>query len=164
MRAIIDRLKNALAQQCLPQPLTPDDKNEVPCLILVTLANQGGQELCDGLKDKGLSRPTDEVLKKFREQQLIEFPPPKTPNDYDVTKYPVCQVAQIAQATKGQSCAKDPRAGWCYVVSDGKTGGQTCPQAILFSENGNPPVGARVSLQCIQQFGGGVAAGDKPTP
>jgi len=44
-------------------------------------------------------------------------------------------------------CATSPDPGWCYVTGAAANG---CPQAILFT-NGEPPHGATVSLQCIEQ-------------
>jgi hypothetical protein len=164
VRAIVDRLKNALANQCLPQPLSvfkdSNGQDAVRCLILETLPAQGGQDECTAAK--GLAQPDPEVLRKFREQQEEEWkasggdkagiPNPNT--------YPVCQVTQLPANV---DCVKDPKAGWCYV--SGKSAG-TCSQAILFSEAGNPPPGAKISLQCIEEKGGETApapAGDGGT-
>jgi hypothetical protein len=49
--AIIDRLKNSLSNQCLPQKLNPANPNDptdtsVPCLILVQLTNSVGPGAC----------------------------------------------------------------------------------------------------------------------
>jgi hypothetical protein len=43
-----------------------------------------------------------------------------------------------------ESCAASADPGWCYVTG---TAAGTCPQAVLFT-NGEPPLGARVTLQC----------------
>src|SRR5205085_5186492 len=56
VRAIVDRLKNALANQCLPQQLVADASGQVPCLILVTLEDQaGGEDRCQA--NLGLAVP-----------------------------------------------------------------------------------------------------------
>jgi hypothetical protein len=50
---------------------------------------------------------------------------------------------------------------WCYVENgNGKTPAGRCPQALIFSAGTADLGGARFSLQCIQQFDAGVAAGD----
>lgn len=155
--SIIDRLKNALANQCLPQALTPDTEGRVPCLILEVLANPGGQNECDK-PAQGLKQPDPQVLQKFREEQQKELGDPKT-GAKDLSKFPVCEVVQLVKKA-GDTCAKDSAAGWCYVVNtDASQPAGSCPQAIVFSPSGNPQVGANVSLQCIQQFGAGTAAG-----
>jgi hypothetical protein len=93
-----------------------------------------------------LKQPDAAVLAKFREQQREAA----GDGGIDTSKFPVCEVIQL---TKGQlvndSCADSPTAGWCYVT--GAAAGGTCPQAIKFSPEGNPKVGAKVSLQCIEE-------------
>ncbi len=146
VRAIVDRLKNALANQCLPEALTADETGNVPCLILETLAaapglNQGNA--CDPAK--GLTQPDPAVLAKF-----IEGVNAANGGDAGEQMGPVCQVTQLTKKDfVNDSCADSPKPGWCY-LTEGATGG-TCPQAIKFSTAGNPGVGAKVSLQCIQQ-------------
>jgi hypothetical protein len=146
VRSIVDRLKNALANQCLPQPLVADPEGKVPCLILETLGVEGPQaSACDA--SKGLKQPDAAVLAKFREQQLEAA---GGDAGIDLSKFPVCEVIQL---TQGQlvngSCSDAPTAGWCYVT--GAAAGGSCPQAIKFSPGGNPGVGAKISLQCIEQ-------------
>ncbi len=171
--AIVDRLKNALANQCLPQQLSGSNCGDVPCLILETLANAGPEEDC--LKIPGLQIPDPIVLQKFREQQKAEQGDVKGdagPGFVDATRLPVCQVTQLVppgqhpdsctnQAATSKfkyapdfqngSCAASSEAGWCYV--SGAASG-TCPQAILFSATGNPQVGSKISLQCIESNSG----------
>ncbi len=148
VKAIVDRLKNALANQCLPTKLTRDDKGQVACLILETLPNKGDK--CSNYP--GLTDPAPEILSKFREKQKE--------NQAD-TSLTVCQANQIVKQP-GQTCTTDPTAGWCYVENTevSKVIG-ACSQAIVFSQSGNPPVGALTDLQCIQQFGGETADGGK---
>lgn len=146
VKSIVDRLKNALANQCLPQKLTRDDKGQVACLILETLPNPG-----DKCETYGLKAPAPEILEKFREKQK------ETGADQKLT---VCQANQIV-TKPGESCVRDTNAGWCYVenTETNKVIG-SCSQAIQFSATGNPPVGALTDLQCIQQFGGEPVAAD----
>jgi len=153
VRVIVDRLKNALANQCLPQALTADPAtNEVPCLILLTLENTpGGEELCDPAQ--GLTVPDPAILAKFREQAEADFKANggDAAGLKDPALYPVCELKQLVVAA-GDSCAEEADSGWCYVQkANGKNpAGETCSQAILFTAAGNK-VGAKISLQCIEK-------------
>lgn len=152
--SIFERLRNSLTTQCLPQALTRDDQGEVACSVLETLPKAGPQSSCNDAS-KGLSEPKPEVLEQFlaaRERRLG-----KQAADA-LKKYPVCEVRQLVKKV-GESCAADAAPGWCYVT--GKAAG-SCPQAIKFSQAGNPEVGATTDLTCIQQYGAGVAAGAAP--
>jgi len=44
--AIVDKLKQTLATQCLPRTLTPDDRGQVSCLI-IEARDPGGECICD---------------------------------------------------------------------------------------------------------------------
>ena len=189
VNAIINRLKNSLSNPCLPQKLVPDSSSAVPCLILVGLSAQVGAGACSnpgsacnaaqGLLGPGVVPPgansatlSQDILNKYCQAQEAGYKGTKgAPGDPDT--YPVCALAQLTPtnnptdfAAGSCSASKDP--GWCYV--EGKAAG-TCPQAILFS-NGEPPTGATVSLQCIEQAvaavnadggGGGGGGGGRST-
>ena len=160
VQAIIDRLKNALTTQCLPQQLTRDEKNLVPCLVLATLPQGDPATACD---QYGLKPPAPEILTKFREQQRAESAG-GGPGATDLSKLPVCQVTQ-KDVPKGATCKDEVGAVWCYVENDGNNApAGRCPQALIFSNGSSQLAGARYSLQCIQQFGTGVAAGDPAAP
>lgn len=155
VQAIIDRLKNALTTQCLPQKLTPDQKGEVPCLVLATLPQGNPATACDQF---GLKPPADDILKKFREQQKAE----SGGGGLDLSTLPVCQVTQQAVA-KGASCKDVAAPVWCYIEND-PAGKPRCAQELIFSTGTSQLAGARFNLQCINQFGIGGAAGDQPQP
>jgi len=158
VQAIIDRLKNALTTQCLPQPLTrdtvstdPKERNSVPCLVLAQLAEG------DSCQKQGLPKPAAEILSKFLEEQKARAGSEGDAGS-DVTKLDVCELPQIVVAD-GQSCKDDATKGWCYVT--GAAAGK-CPQALLFSASTASLAGAKFSLQCINQFQAGQASGDQP--
>ncbi len=147
--SIVNRLKNALTNQCLPQKLTPDSTGAVPCLILATLALPGDESACTAPGVSGLTVPDATVLAQFRKTEEADYqanggaaaglPDPNT--------LPVCQVTQILEQG-GASCkASTTQSGWCYV--EGAAAG-TCSQAILFT-TGAPPTGSKISLQCIEE-------------
>lgn len=160
--AIIDRLKNALTTQCLPQRLRNEEQAaqnplpEVPCLVLAQLAEE--TDSCDRF---GLTQPKKEILDVFLEQQRAE-----TGNvgdgGLDLARLPVCVVPQVVKS-RGDTCKDQTDRVWCYVENDPankKSPAGRCPQALIFSTGTSDMVGARFSLQCIQQFSAGQAAGD----
>jgi hypothetical protein len=161
VNGIVDRLKVALNNQCLPQRLSPDQCGQVPCLILVTMP--AGQD-CTTVP--GLSTPPPDILKRFQDQQhqawLNGSASTPTPG-VDPSTLVTCQMQELFQPPMGAmgcpagvgqfdssgSCQNSKDPGWCYV--EGPTAQALgCPQSILYS-NGMPPNGATVSLQCIEQ-------------
>ncbi|MBX3226858.1 MAG: hypothetical protein KIT84_38430 [Labilithrix sp.] len=164
--AIIDRLKNALTQQCLPQKLRSAEESAtgtglpVPCLVLVQLSPDSGQS-CSSL---GLKVPDDAILKVFKEQQKAESGNTSAEGAIDLSTLETCELTQKA-VPPGETCANDSTLEWCYVE---KAAGTTknpagrCPQALIFASGTSILAGARFSLQCIQQFGANEASGDTP--
>jgi hypothetical protein len=153
--AIIDRLKNALASQCLPQPLHPVMTStglQVPCLVLASLNNTPASEEATACNDpaQGLSVPAADVLSTFKTNAHAQYMTAQTGTD--LSTLATCEVNQISVSpgTDGNSgtCVGGTSEGWCYVT--GKTAGSCDTQAILFTP-GTPPNGAVVNLQCILQ-------------
>ncbi|MBX3206639.1 MAG: hypothetical protein KF764_16315 [Labilithrix sp.] len=156
--AIIDRLKNALTTQCLPQKLREANAEPapVPCLVLAQLS-----EPTDKCETYGLQPPAKAILDVFLEQQRAE-----TGNagdgGLDLAALPVCEIPQETVG-RGDTCKDVTDKRWCYVENDPgnkKNPAGRCPQALIFSSGTAELVGARFSLQCIQQFAAGEAAGD----
>jgi hypothetical protein len=152
VKSIIDRLKNALTTQCLPQKLTRDtvstgeDKNKVPCLVLAQLG-----ELTDSCEGSELPRPDPLILAKFLEAKKAESGS-VLDGGTDLTKLPVCVLPQLT-VEAGETCKDDGKKGWCYVENfNGKNPAGRCPQALIFSGATGALAGAQFSLQCIQQF------------
>jgi hypothetical protein len=162
VNTIVNRLKAALTNQCLNQKLLPDpnNNNAVPCLLLVTLPDPTGTCTnsvghCDA--SQGLQDVPQELLARFCQQQEAAYK--GNPGDpADPALHTVCQLNQLTntQNTNASafdstgSCANPPDGtslGWCYV--EGAPAGK-CPQAILFTKN-EPPHGAQVNIQCIEQ-------------
>jgi len=156
--AIVNRLKNALSTQCLPQQLSADTSGNVPCLVLATLADTPQNKVafqstvCANAK-QGLSAATGDtelaILKTFQTSQHAAWlAPPNSMHGTDPSTLATCLVNQIPFTPNG-SCATNGSGteGWCY-VTDTKFTGQ-CTQAVQFTP-GAPPNGAVVSLQCIE--------------
>ena len=160
--SIVDRLKNALTQQCLPQSLRdlPDGGTtdptalDVPCLVLAQLAPDGNQDcVANGLKETDAS-----VLAVFHDQQVAEAG--KSTEATALANRKVCTVSQVPEQP-GQSCKGLADKKWCYVENAGSTKpAGRCQQAIVFSSGTQDLAAARFSLQCIRQFSPGAAAGD----
>jgi hypothetical protein len=150
--SIINRLKNALTQQCLPRQLKRDSQTKnVPCLVLARLAEG---DTCD--KYPGLTLPDSSILSTFQQQQKEA----SGEGGLDLSTLAVCQVQQLP-VDPGASCKDKPTIGWCYVEnSDTEKPAGRCQQALLFSAGSGQIAGATFFLQCIQQFSSGEAAGD----
>jgi hypothetical protein len=141
MRAVVDRMKDALANRCLDRSLV-DSMGNVPCVILETLAPASGvtqANACD--PSKGLAQPDPKVLARFIEGQNA------LNGDAGPPMGPVCELAQLTMTDfVNGSCANSPKPGWCYLR--GAAAGGICAQAITFSATGNPKTDVKVSLQC----------------
>ncbi len=159
MQAIVNRLKSALAGQCLPQTLTRGGDGTVPCLILVVYPNQTDQAA--GCTDPGMTQPDPSVVKRYDDQFIAGL------GDAGTSQQPpvVCQFQQLspslnctgANCYNGPTCDGSPNVGWCYVEGSANTGG--CAQAIKFGGSG-PPAGTTVDLECIEQSGAADAGTD----
>jgi hypothetical protein len=159
VNAIINRLKNALSVQCLPQKLTADANGNVPCLILVTLPMMGGQDQCKR-PNQGLSPPPPDVFSRFRDAQHAAWVQSGGATSALIDPYllPICQLQELVPMTTtnagdfpaGQDCSASTKPGWCYI--EGQAAG-SCPQQVIFTA-GQPPPGASVNLQCIEQAHG----------
>lgn len=152
--SIIDRLKNALTTQCLPRKLRDPGApiEAVPCLVLAQLS-----DVSDNCAAHGLKEPEASILTVFRQQQKAE-----TGNagdgGLDLSALPVCVVPQKNPVVQpGDTCKADTDPDWCYVenAAGQKPAGARCTQAVILSAGTAGLVGARFSLQCIQQAGGG---------
>ncbi|WP_394843566.1 hypothetical protein LZC95_41770 [Pendulispora brunnea] len=138
---IVDRLKDALLNQCLPRQLQIDE-GQVACLVLEMLPKPGDASQCDN-PAKGLKRPDPKAVKSFLEEEMKTWRAAGAERSGrpDPSTLPICEVIQLPANV---DCSKgEAKAGWCYVE------GGRCGQAILFSKEGNPPSGALTSLQCI---------------
>jgi hypothetical protein len=163
VNAIVNRLKNALASQCLPQPLaitTNSDGGEtVPCLILATLAPGNGMTAADeatACSQPGLGIPEPQVLQAFQASQHAAFMAGTTTGQ-DLSLLATCTVFQNPP---NSACATNKASplGWCYIDQPSMLSGSSCQQEIQFTAN-SPPNGSTLSLQCLLATGDG-GAGD----
>ncbi len=121
--AIIDRLKTALAGQCLPRSLTPDAAGQVQCLILEAV-HVDGTPTCS---KANFRQPLSDKHKAAKDAALA------TPGAAGQNWNQFCEIIQAGDTDAGSSqdqldgCQQDssaaPRApvskelvnGWCYV-------------------------------------------------
>jgi hypothetical protein len=148
--AIIDRLKAALSNACLPRKLTVDKTaNQAPCLILVSLpAKAGSGESCRTPTcpaDQGLTVPEADTLRLFCDSQESAYlgsgGVPNAPGD--PANQSVCVLKQLPARVDCGGQTNNP--GWCYVEG----GNSGCAQAVVFA-NGSPPSGSLTTLACIE--------------
>lgn len=157
MQAIVNRLKQVLEPQCLPQALDVQSDCTVPCQVLEVDSTQTDQSAA--CTDPGLSQPDADTLARFRASYLASL----GDSGASAPVPTLCVLAQLAPATlagstcanaspgySGASCAQDPAAGpgFCYVT--GAAAGACETQAIQFSAQGAPKNGRTIQLQCIE--------------
>jgi hypothetical protein len=167
--AIVNRLKDALTNQCLPQTLLVQKDGSVQCLILLQIPNGGnvaqGTCLSPTCMGPTFINPDPQVLSKFcanledQFTQLVSNNGGSSMGLTDPANIPVCQLRQLVNAPPpgnandfqgpvgAQTCSASMEDGWCYVT--GAAAGK-CPQAIVFTKNALP-TGANSSLQCLEQ-------------
>ncbi len=184
VNAIVDRLKTALSAQCVPQKLVPDPScGNFPCLVLVSMtkdADANNKNLCKnpgaacdpGAGLLGATGDDVKVVEKFCDAQEAEWKRPAQPVGPEPYTVPVCIMKQLYQAPPGGaapgcpmpsqaadfgggSCAGSTDQGWCYVT--GAAAG-ACGHSVVFTSQ-EPPSGATVSLQCIEQSVNAIDAG-----
>jgi hypothetical protein len=152
VNAILDRLKESLVAQCLPERLAPDSTGSVPCLILTSLYRYAGRGTCKNPGStcdaaKGLSVPPSDVLARFCDEQQGQYDPHA--GGLDPATVPVCELRQLTakanpQDFMGGSCAGASDRGWCYVTGNSP---DQCSQGIIYSANAWPPA-SMLTLQC----------------
>jgi hypothetical protein len=137
VRAITKRLEDTLTASCLPRALARETADgAVPCLVLATLPEPGGDDACTKL---GLGLPPADLLARFRDRVAVE-------EGEASRRFPVCEVPQIA-VPAGESCRAETRAqGFCYAE---RLPGVSCAQSLQFTTRTRGLVGARFTMQCI---------------
>src|SRR5262249_40531785 len=111
--SIIERLKNALTNQCVPQKLTPDPNTGlVPCLVLEVMPPRRPA----GDSGTGVKDPDRAVVSKFRQNLMMQAGVGASGVGPIGT---VCEVIQTASTPAGTTpagvalqCPANP--GWCY--------------------------------------------------
>jgi hypothetical protein len=127
VKAIIDRLKEALKGKCLPRPLVPNntgaqkdglEDGQVPCAVVEAVLPSGGGCNCDPNQNRVdvTDRPElrTAVLKKLESSNTCGNAADQTPCDNFCT----CELKQLSGGDL-QRCQKDEAApnvpGYCYI-------------------------------------------------
>ena len=169
MNAIINKLKSALSNQCLPQRLSIDPKsNTVPCLILGTFPGPAGSNgvasTCEKVNGGAYVTPEAPILKEFKDDLHAQWETSGGPGNgsIDPSTNLICEVRQLPP---NQICnTKSSDNGWCYIEQNGGTMG--CAQEVIFSKTALQG-GVVTSLQCLESssgLDGGAAAAAAPAP
>ena len=125
VKAIIDRLKEALKGKCLPRPLvpnnTPDTKDglepgQVPCKVIEAILPQNGACSCNADAKRDVTTPVlrDAVLNKLREGESCGNAMGQTRCEDFCT----CELLQLSgqELAKCQNDASPPTTpGYCYI-------------------------------------------------
>jgi hypothetical protein len=164
--AIVDRLKTALREQCLPRTLVPDAEGTVPCVILEARNTQGEACSCDPTKARVDIPPGTPKYAAVESAQ-------KDPNAQKFGWNCFCEIAQTKGAER-DACQNDvsnppllngqPVNGWCYVdaTTTPPTGNaeivSKCrdneKRIIRFVGEGEAATGATVFITCSSETGG----------
>lgn len=127
VKAIIDRLKEALKGKCLPRPLVPNNTDvpkdglepgQVPCAVVEAVVPEGGSCSCDpGQRRKSVEdRPElrQAVLKKLASSNTCGTAPGQRPCE----EFCTCELEQLTGAEL-QACQNNDSppdvAGYCYI-------------------------------------------------
>ncbi len=179
MQAIVNRLKNALSGQCLPEKLTAT-AGDVPCLILVVYPTQTDQTGPSACQDVGMCNPAlpagqnfgalggsccasgDSACQTSDQGIISRFQANFQASLGDAgSSQPTPVACVFQQLTQSATCntASDPT---CYSGTscsggtnigwcyvEGAANTGGCAQAIKFGGSG-PPGGTTIDLECIE--------------
>src|SRR5690606_38304067 len=113
--AIVDRLKEQLADKCLSRELSVRENaagdNEAACIIVEAKALQAGQmPNCSATAREPIAAEIDPVVR----DQLEDTFQCGGNTGIDCNAFQLCQISQVS----GDSCLNDENAsgdGWCYI-------------------------------------------------
>jgi hypothetical protein len=146
MQAILDRLKQAIAGECLPRPLTPNAEGQVPCLVIEARNTDGAACNCNGTARTPVPPEQQPAVTVVQESTLA------VGENWNC----FCEITQTTGAAL-TSCENDlvPKAdGWCYVsstVGNAALVSKCAPgqkQQVRFAGAGNPVSGATTFITC----------------
>jgi hypothetical protein len=172
---LIDRLKTALNNQCLPQKVGPTDADAgtgaVPCLVLVAMPPANDGATCkhpncpSGMGLFGPGAQTNSADNAPLDQTVLDDFCDRQENAYvedggvpgaigDPAKQSVCMLVQLtpgdpnaATEFAAGSCLSSSVPGWCYATGTAASG---CSQAVQIAPKVLPS-GATAYLQCIEE-------------
>ncbi len=155
VKAIIDRLKQALKGQCLPRTLTPDPTtHEVPCLIIE--ASKSPTCNCDASQARA---PVSSA--HMPAEAAAKLDPLYTTEQWNC----FCEITQTTGSAltdcQDNTSVMASTNGWCYVDASGATAVgnpalvKNCPtgdeRQVRFVGSGEPVPGSTVFITCEGQ-------------
>ena len=153
--AIIDRLKEALNEKCLPRKLSPDESQQVPCKIIEAVPPE--QTSLGGCGRAGRADAEDLVTKAVK-QELTRTGVCGGETERNCDDYTYCEILQLT-GDGLTACLNEPApkvTGWCY-VDDAQGNPELvagCPQSSrqvlrFFGEEAETPAkGATTFIAC----------------
>lgn len=163
---IVDRLKVALGEQCLPRTLVPNEEGTVPCNIIEARNTQGQACECDIATGRTFIVPGSEQEKMVTQAKKDDAAATAGWNCF-------CELVQTSGADR-DACQKDvndpplvngqPVNGWCYVdaTTTPPTGNteivKKCPdnekRIVRFVGEGKGQLGSTLFISCSGASGG----------
>ena len=168
MNAIVDRLKGAIVDRCLPRELAVDPTGDVPCAVVETYRGDGGTACsCAGTARKPPRAEVGPAVRKRLEEQG------QCGGDTGVpcSDFCLCEITRAGTDASGATVDADahraclteeaPAAatvnGWCYVdpsstesnpalIADCEA---TSPRKLRFVNAGEPRPGASAYIACL---------------
>ncbi len=136
---IVDRLKGAILQECLPQALPRDSEGKVACVAVHGLPGKGKDCATEGLATLA-PEVADSLLARKR-----------AVGDTSYDERTLCAANQIG-IRAGETCKESEARGFCYVENAGDQRPLAkCSQALVFSRAGEPAKDVTTDLLCIRQ-------------
>jgi hypothetical protein len=142
IRALVDRVSQALHGECLPKQLTPDAQGQVACVLLEGTVSPSC--VCDPTRARSVVSAAHQPLVQAAKQDPVGM---------NLSCF--CEIDQDATPDCETSTAPTSN-GWCYVsASEGPGQAQivaNCPagvqQTIRFVGTGQPQAGGTLFLAC----------------
>jgi hypothetical protein len=138
IRALVDRVTQALHGGCFPRSLTPNAQGQVACVVLEGTVSPSC--VCDPTKARSPVSAADQPLVQAAKQD---------PVGANLTCF--CEIDQVATPDCETSSAPTSN-GWCYVdASEGPGAAQIlgqCQHELRFVGTGNAQPGATLFLAC----------------
>jgi hypothetical protein len=117
MSAIVERLKEKLANRCLPRRLEPARDGTVPCALVEV---RFGVSECSCDEGSARSEPSKKIAAQIRDRLLASYAERCGADDPACQRACLCEVEQIRSSNERLACqnADDPLGveGWCYVA------------------------------------------------
>lgn len=154
VESIVEQLRDRLAVQCMPRPLSIASDGSAQCAVIEALPASACS--CDAAKNR---RPVSDTLASAARRELAATLQcgPDAADGVPCESFCLCE---IGAASDMASCQNDPKpqgTGWCYVEAERGIGNPAlvaaCPetsrQLVRFAGDETPAPGANVLVACL---------------